>query len=343
MNNMGRAHLLVVLLFFITSVYAQQRSKVQVAFYNLENLFDTLDSPGVDDESFTPLGSKSWNRVRYQNKLDKLSKVILDMGKSEGFDTGPSIIGLCEVENHLVLRDLITSHRLKKSNYRISHFDSPDRRGIDVALLYRNNSFNLISAQAKAVYLHDPVNGTRIYTRDILLVKGEVNKEVMYLMVNHWPSRWGGRTKSQPNRIAAAGVARHLADSILKADSLANIIVMGDFNDDPDNISLTEYLHAGPELAKVNKKQLYNSSYPLFVQGMGTLKYRGNWNLFDQIILSQGLTDSVGLNHVATKIFKPDYLFQAEGKYAGYPLRTYGGRTYLNGYSDHLPTYILLK
>lgn len=327
------------------NVYSQNNKQQHIiSFYNLENLFDTLYSPEHNDNDFTPEGYKEWNSNRYWQKLENMSKVINDIGKEEGTKGGPSIVGICEVENKSVLEDLINTQNLKNSEFKYVHFDSPDSRGIDVALLYRAQHFKLTSAIAQPVYIFEPVTGKRIPTRDHLLVSGELDGKPVHFIVNHWPSRWGGQINSQPLRIAAAQVCRHLIDSITAVDSSSNVIVMGDLNDDPNNLSVEEYLFAGGDEKNLKKNQLYNCTYSIFADGAGTLKYRGIWNLFDQIIVSQSLlsaTNGIKLTH--TKIFNPDYLLQQEGKYKGYLLRTYGGKTYLNGYSDHFPSYIIIE
>lgn len=314
-----------------------------ISFYNLENLFDTIDAPGVNDEEYTPNGSKKWTSDRYNNKLNNLSKVINDIGNDVGIKGGPSILGVCEVENKAVLEDLISAKKLKKSGYSIIHYNSPDKRGIDVALLYRNKYFEPATSKTQSLYIYNPVNGKRIYTRDQLIVSGKLEGENIHIIVNHWPSRWGGELNSKPLRIAAAQVCRHVVDSLQKADSSAKIVVMGDFNDDPDNLSIESYLNATGNSTKLNSYNLYNATQPLFAKGYGTLKFRGEWNLFDQIILSAPMLDKPGISFISAGIFSPDYLLQQDGKFKGYPLRTFGGDTYLNGYSDHLPSYILVE
>jgi hypothetical protein len=337
--------ILVIIFVFCFKAYSQNsKNHCVISFYNLENLFDTINSPDTKDEEFTPEGSKEWDSKRYFQKLENMSQAISDIGKAEGMKGGPSILGVSEVENISVLKDLIHTKNLEKSGYKIVHYDSPDKRGIDVALLYRDKDFKLTSSKAQPVYIFNPVNGKRIYTRDQLLVSGELKGKSVHLIVNHWPSRWGGELQSQPLRIGAAKVCRHIVDSISKTDSIANIIIMGDFNDDPDNLSVESYLYAGSDKNSLKKKQLYNTTYPIFNSGTGTLKYRGKWNLFDQIIVSQPVIASTnGIKLIKTEIFNAEYLIQQDGKYKGSLLRTFGGKTYLNGYSDHFPSYIVVE
>lgn len=336
---------LLFLLISLTSTNSQTPdNKFVVSFYNLENLFDTVDSPEIRDEEYTPDGRKEWDSEKYSLKVENMSRVISDIGEAENLKGAPAIVGVCEVENMLVLEDLINHENLSDSHYKIIHQDSPDSRGIDVALLYRPDYFSPTNIKAQPVFLYDPVSGERIYTRDHLLVSGKLSGIDVHIIVNHWPSRWGGDIRSQPLRLAAAQVCRHLIDSVFTVDSLANIIVMGDFNDNPDNLSITAYLKASGEKISLEDGQLYNCTYSVFSEGKGTVKYWSNWNLFDQIIISQTVLDSGNdLQLIDTKIFSSEYLIQQDGKYKGYPLRTHGGRKYLAGYSDHLPSYIVLE
>ena len=336
----------VVLVLFFSAVFVHGqrfRGDRVIAFYNLENLFDTINTPEIRDGEFTPEGSKKWNAEKYEQKLNNISKVILGISGAEGKKGGPSVIGLCEVENEDVLRDLINRTPLGKSGYSIVHHQSPDWRGIDVALLYREKHFVPDTSVSQPVYLFDPVTGRRIATRDQLLVSGYLDGEKIFFIVNHWPSRWGGAMYSQPMRIAAAQVCRHIVDSVQKVDSLAKIIIMGDLNDDPDNLSVKYYLNACGTPDSLKAGQLYNCTYSIFKEGTGSLKYKGVWNLFDQFIVSSELLNSSkGFRVKKTEVFKPGYLIEQEGDYKGYPLRTYAGKKHLGGFSDHLPTYIVL-
>lgn len=337
---------ILLFLFACKIVYGQNtQNEFLVSFYNLENLFDTVNNDDVQDSEYTPEGRREWNTKRYQNKLDKLSEIISDIGSDDGFEKGPDVLGVCEVENKGVLEDLVRHEGLAKNKFQIVHYNSPERRGVDVALLYKKKNFKLIDSRPYALYLTDPITGDRIYTRDQLLVVGEFKKSKVHIIVNHWPSRWGGELRSRPLRLAAAQLSRHIADSLLKTDSLAKIIFMGDFNDDPTNQSIEKYLYASVDSTDLEENQLYNTSAPLFLDEKGSLLYRGKWNMFDQIIISQALLnpEKKGLGFNSFKVVTKDYLFQRGGKFEGYPLRTFGGKTYLNGYSDHLPVYMILK
>ncbi|GAF01502.1 endonuclease/exonuclease/phosphatase family protein [Saccharicrinis fermentans] len=314
-----------------------------IAFYNLENLFDTIDDRGIFDEEFTPGGSKAWNTQRYRSKLNNLSKVIADLGADQGMD-GPSLIGVSEVENRTVLEDLIHTDHLKDKGYAIVHFDSPDKRGIDVGLLYKASAFSLSTAKIYPLFIRDNESGERLYTRDQLLVTGKLNGDRMHIIVNHWPSRYGGQERSIASRKAAALLNRHIIDSLLLQDVHAKIITMGDLNDNPTDVSVSIHLDAHVTKKTLNQQALYNPLAKNFIQGNGTLYYKGTWNLFDQLVISQGfLNPTHGYEFDSVYIYHKPYLIQKEGDYKGYLLRTYGGSQYLNGYSDHLPVYMVLS
>jgi hypothetical protein len=319
-----------------------QADKIQVAFYNLENLFDTIDNANVKDGEFTPQGYAKWNSVKYLNKLEKLASVISGIGNAENTD-GPAVLGVCEVENKGVLLDLTQQEKLKKLSYSIVHADSPDKRGIDVALLYQEKYFSVKKVNTHTLYLTDPITGERIYTRDQIVVSGKLLGEPTSFIVNHWPSRRGGQIASAPKRMAAAQLNRHIIDSLYAVDNLQNIIIMGDFNDDPDNQSITEYLKAKHDVHTLHKNDLFDGMYNLFKNGQGTLCYHDKWNLFDQIIITENLIAGTGtLKFRSVSIYNPDYLKQHEGRFMNYPFRTLAGSKYLGGYSDHFPVYMIL-
>lgn len=329
-------------LFVPVAVDAQKVKSGIVAFYNLENLFDTINSPGVRDGEFTPEGSKRWTSVRYWEKIDNMAYVISNLGNG-GDLLGPAVIGLCEMENRAVLDDLVSNHRLKSSKYQIVHYDSPDRRGIDVALLYRPDFFTVQNSRSVPLII-DGDDGKRLYTRDQLVVSGVFDDEPMHFIVNHWPSRYGGEDRSLNTRIAAAHLTRALVDSILKTDAKAKVVVMGDLNDDPTDESVRVHLNTTHHPQKMKKGQLFNATEAPFRLGRGTLAYRGKWNLFDQIILTPAFVHKKrkGYKFYSVQIFNDSKIVQQSGRYKGYPHRTYVGNNYMAGYSDHFPVYILL-
>lgn len=320
---------------------ASDQEAVRAAFYNVENLFDTEDNPARQDDDFLPDSPKRWTAERYQDKLGKLARVVAALEY-------PVLLGLAEVENETVLRDLIKHVDLTEAGYDLVHYDSPDARGIDVALLYRTAFFTPVSSQAIPVTFED----SDYRSRDILLVSGTLGRDAKYnalhVLVNHWPSRRGGVAKSEPRRLAAAALARQTVDDLLQTDAAANVILMGDFNDEPTNRSITEGLRATGTVSGSDPSQLFNTVTALDEAGRGTYQFRGNWNMLDQIILSAGLVeDERGVDDYhylpeSAEVFMPDWLLQADGKYVGYPDRTYAGNKYLGGYSDHLPVYVEL-
>jgi endonuclease/exonuclease/phosphatase family metal-dependent hydrolase len=319
---------------------AQNSEIVSVGFYNLENFFDIYDDPNTKDEEYTPEGAKAWDSYKYNIKVNNMAYAVSNM-KAKKFDFLPAVIGVCEVENKQCLHDLVSHELLEKENYGIVHYDSPYRRGVDCALLYKKDDFELLSS--KAYTLENPLD-TGFRSRDQLLVTGLLNGDKVSFIVNHWPSRWGGQEKSSPLREMAADLTRKIVDELLTKDPKAKIVVMGDLNDDPNNKSVVENLRAKGNLRTLKKGDLYNTSFKTFSKGNGTLAYRGKWNLFDQIIVSQGfLVSNNGYKFNSFKIVNKDFLFNKEGKYKGYPHRTHGGGVFQKGYSDHLPVYIYLK
>lgn len=332
-----------VLLFFVSQeIIAQKLQGGIVAFYNLENLFDTINTPDVRDGEFTPEGSKNWNSEKYWEKIDNMAHVISQLGSAEGF-LGPQVIGLCEMENRAVLVDLVNNSNIKENNYQIVHYDSPDDRGIDVALLYQPNFFTVTSTRSVPLLIKGD-DGNRLYTRDHLVVSGLFDGEPMHFIVNHWPSRYGGEERSRGNRIAAARMTRSLVDSIVATDAEAKVIVMGDLNDDPTNESVRLYLKARQDKNRLKPGQLFNATEIPFKQGKGTLAYRGKWNMFDQMILTPSLVDKndKGYQFHSVHVYTHPKIVQQTGNYKGYPHRTYVGNNYMGGYSDHFPVYILL-
>jgi len=335
--------LLFFVIFFMGIESISQNYKAgAIAFYNLENLFDTIDTPGVRDTEFTPAGSKKWTGDKYWEKIHNMATVISKIGKKEGLP-GPAVIGVSEIENRSVLEDLVKDEALKEQNYRIVHYDSPDKRGVDVALLYQPRYFKVTNTSSVPLLINGD-NGKRLYTRDQLVVSGFFDGEEMHFIVNHWPSRRGGEARSRPLRDSAAALTRSIVDSILNLNSKAKIVVMGDLNDDPINESLTVYLKAAGDKKKLKDNDMYNPMYKMYKKGIGSLAYRDNWNLFDQIILSQAFlgNDYSTYKFRVAHVFNDKMLINKTGRFKGYPHRTYVGDTYKAGYSDHFPVYIII-
>ncbi len=334
-------------LFFIILAPLNQSKKYKirtVAFYNVENLFDTINNPETFDDDFTSKGKNHYTSKVYWDKIDKLSTVISQIG----FDktkTSPAIIGLAEVENRAVLEDLIKSKNLKKKRYEIIHFDSPDRRGIDVALLYQQEYFTPLNQESFEVKLWEET-GKRIYTRNILLVSGLLDDEIIHIIVSHWPSRRGGQIKSDPKRAKAAFVTQQIIEKIKLENKNAKIFIMGDFNDDPTDYSIKIGLNSKGKLENIDKNTLYNPMEQMYKKGLNTLGYRDGLNLFDQIIMTYDCV-SIDKKFQSYKfykagIFNPQYVISNQGRYKGYPFRSFQNNNYSGGYSDHFPVYIYL-
>jgi predicted extracellular nuclease len=311
-----------------------------VAFYNVENLFDTKDDPSINDDDFLPDGDYKWTYERYLHKLDQLGKVIgqIDEGKA------PEMIGLCEVENRQVLEDLVQTSRLREAAYQIVHEESPDERGIDVALLYHPNFFKPFRQESiETVFPEDADDKTR----DILFVSGTTGiNDTLHVLVNHFPSRRGGAEASEPKRMFVARQLRTVVDSLLADNPQVKIIIMGDFNDTPTDKSIKEILQASGDMGQLKSGEMFNAMYALEMSDKGTYCYRDNWEMLDQIILSTGLVQQNGGYHYvesSAMIFEKPWLKQKEEKYLGYPDRTYGGRKYLGGYSDHFAVKVELR
>ncbi len=326
-----------------------QESSIRViAFYNLENLFDTIDDPETYDQDYTPSGKFNYTSDDYRKKLYQLSSVIRDIGSPIG-RKGPDILGVSEIENRMVLEDLISVPALDSMQYAIIHLDSPDRRGIDVALIYRKEEFFPLSHEAREVRIWSD-SGERLYTRDILWVHGILDAEEIHFLVNHWPSRRGGVSRSSPKRMRAARVNRMIMEEIRAREPDAKIVIMGDFNDDPKDKSLTEGLGARPSKSLDGKLpdsvEMINPMIHLFKKGYNTLVYRDQIHLFDQILLSSNFFDSnqeSGLRYRSVGIHNPYRLFVLEGRYKGYPNRSFQNGKYNGGFSDHFPVYVELS
>lgn len=339
--------LLLVIITFVTglqSAYSQEAGKEYfltcVGFYNIENLFDTIDSPDTRDTEFTPGGSAAWTGERYTKKLTDLAGVIYSIGTDINPD-GVAILGLSEMENRDVLEDLVKEPLLSERNYQVIHFDSPDERGVDVGMIYQPKYFEPVSE--KSYYLG--IEGMDDFkTRDQLVVSGILGNETIHLIVNHWPSRRGGEKRSQPLRMAAAKLNRHIIDSLLSKDKNAKIIVMGDLNDNPTDKSVKTCLRSSGNSEHLRNGELFNPMVGLYKKGIGSNAWRDTWSLFDQILVSPGLTgsDLSSLKLFKTLVFNKKSMAQKEGRYKGYPYRTYAGGVYLGGYSDHFPVYIYL-
>jgi hypothetical protein len=336
-------------LFIVPFIGFSQKNNYKVAmvgFYNLENFYDTIDNPIVSDEEFTPAGPKNYNSKIYWDKVQRLATVLSQMGTDVSGIPNPdglSIIGVAEIENDTVLTDLVNHPLLKNRGYKIVHYDSRDVRGIDVGMLYNPKRF--VVEKSDKLFVKLPSGSKDAwFTRDVLWVRGKLDGESIDVYVNHWPSRSGGEERSAPARAAAAGVVRHHMDSVDKADGYQKVVIMGDLNDDPVSPSMTEVLKAKGKQKDVREGGLFNPWMELYKNGIGTLAYQDNWNLFDQIVISYPWLnkEQSGYFFFQRFIFNKEYMMENVGRYKGYPMRTWDGNTYRGGYSDHFPTYIVL-
>ncbi|MCA0958517.1 endonuclease [Muricauda ruestringensis] len=310
----------------------KKKNRYTIAFYNLENFFDTKDDPYLLDDDFTPKGFRKWDEHKFGKKVKRIAKAISKIGRKESVHP-PVLIGMAEVENKFVVEKILHAHKLRNTAYDVIHFDSPDERGIDTALVYHKQHFKVLDAQTIPLIV-DNTNGERDFTRDILYVKGVLHQEEIHVFVNHWPSRREGADETNFKRVKAAKTILDKLE-IMQGDS-DNIIIMGDFNDDPRSESIQTLMETGRFINPMNK---------LLSPKTGSANYRGNWNLFDQILISHSFLNFQAGTHsfVEAKIFAPRFLKEWHGKYKGNPFRTYAGGSYLGGYSDHFPVYVILE
>ena len=330
------------LLLSITAGAQKTNQKTQsagLAFYNLENLFDTIpNNPLGRDAEFTPTGSRQWDGRKYWSKIGNLARAIASF-TSTTTPYGPAVIGVSEIENRSVLEDLVNDPQIKPWNLQIVHHDSPDKRGVDVGLLYNPRYFKVENVT------NHTLTELSFATRDQMCVVGKLLGQRIAVIVNHWPSRLGGEEQSSPNREAAARLCLAIADSLWKVDPDMGVVIMGDLNDDPQNKSCAKVLGAKKSAKDIGPHEFYNPWWKKLDEGIGTLAYKSSWNLFDQIIISGNLVDSpeTDWHYWRAEVLNRDFLRDTEGSRQGYPLRTYSGGVFLNGYSDHFPTEVFLR
>lgn len=343
---MKTALTLLIFIVLSTSVFAQKQA--MIAFWNVENLFDTIDDPAINDQEFLPTSKNAWTSERYNTKLKNTAHVILEMNQGKG----PDILGMAEVENRGVLVDLTTKTNLKKQNYGIVHYDSPDQRGIDVALIYKTKSFTVLSSSHVPVKLYpdeyDSGSDSAVPrpTRDILVVRGILNKkDTICILVNHWPSRLGGTEHSGPKRMAAANTERRICDSLMKLYPNIQILSMGDFNDEPTDKSLQSLTHLILDTYYGAPNKIFdNMMDSIKASGDGTHYYKKEKSCLDQILVTPNLRERKSYYVTQAYIFKPEWIFAEVYKGDGLsPKRTWAGTRYIGGYSDHLPVYVTLR
>ena len=335
--------MLCMALLAVATISAQDKP-YSVVFYNLENLFDIYNDPETHDDEFTPHGVKQWNEIRYQKKLTNMERVLFDIAAQQ--KEYPIVIGVSEIENRSVLEDLISQPKLKGANYRICHYDSPDARGVDVAFLYRSDVFKIQGSDNIKLHVEGLPN---FRTRDLVVMWGTIEDEPFYFLVSHWPSRLGGKEASQFKRDACAKQIREIKDSLLRENPATKVIVMGDFNDDATDDSIVEVMGAKGKVWELEKGDFFNPYNEMLRAGLGTLAYQDEWNLFDNICVTENLVNAdrgtlklIKGNKYYGNIFTRPYMLQLEGQYKNYPLRTFVTNNFQNGFSDHFPVYIYI-
>ena len=341
---MKKTVLMLCMALFTVATLSAQDKPYSVVFYNLENLFDIYDDPETHDDEFTPQGVKQWNQTRYEKKLWNMERVLFDIAAQQ--KEYPIVIGVSEIENRSVLEDLISQPKLKGANYRICHYDSPDARGVDVAFLYRADVFKLEGSDNIKLHVEGLPN---FRTRDLVVMWGTIDEEPFYFLVSHWPSRLGGKEASQFKRDACATQIREIKDSLLRENPATKVVVMGDFNDDATDDSIVEVMGAKGKVKELEPGDFFNPYNEMLRAGLGTLAYQDEWNLFDNICVTENLVnaESGKLRILKGKkyygnIFTRPYMLQLEGQYKNYPLRTFVSNNFQDGYSDHFPVYIYI-
>lgn len=349
--------IVIIALVFLAglSIHAQTRQNYVVGFYNLENLFDTYDDPVKNDEEFLPEGKNQWTEVKYQKKLFNMATVIAEMAKAnKAFHT---ILGVSEIENRLVLEDLVSHPLLSDANFQIVHYDGPDRRGVDVGLLYRADQFEYMGSESIPFSFEDtqvPITLSKeeqdyFRTRDILMVHGLIDGEHIAFYVAHLPSRIGG--KGSDLRSLGADIIKRHSDRLSQKYPGIKMIVMGDMNDDPHDASMSKWLGAVRNIEDTQKGGFFNPFWDMLLDGYGSLGYRDVWSIYDQVIPSETLVNApentlkvqkIGKKGYYGAIFKRPFMVTQQGQYKNYPFRTFSNGKFVNGYSDHFPAYIVI-
>lgn len=352
------AAIALLLLVLLPGTIGAQNAKQNyvIGFYNLENLFDIYDDPAKNDAQFLPDGSNHWTAEKYEHKLKNMAHVIAEMAKANG--RWHTILGISEIENRLVIEDLISEPEIAKADYQIVHYDGPDRRGVDVALLYNPRQFKLL--ESKSIPYEFIKNGPLDYpltqeeqdyfrTRDILMVRGTIDGEMFAFFVTHLPSRVGG--KGAELRSGGAILIYRYARVLMRRYPDIKIVVMGDMNDDPFDDSMAKWLHGRETIGEMGPADFFNPYWSMLKAGFGSLCYQGTWSIYDQELVNYNLANApegtlriqpIGRNGYYGYIFKRPFMTTQKGKYKGYPYRTFSGGAFIGGYSDHYPTFIVV-
>lgn len=348
--------ILLMLTILASGVYAQGRKSYVIGFYNLENLFDTSHDDGKNDYEYLPDGANQWTEAKYEKKLHNMASVIKAMADdNKAFH---AILGVSEIENRHVLEDLVSQPEIAGANYQIVHYDGPDRRGVDVGLLYRPEAFEVLDTRSipftfdsKSITFDMSKDDQDYFrTRDVLMVRGLLGGEMFAFFVAHLPSRIGGK----------GGDLRSRGGEIIYEESMKlekefpgiKIVVMGDMNDNPTDPSMTAFMHAQEDIAKVGKTDFYSPFISMFKAGFGSLAYRGEWSIFDLILVNESIVNApkgslriipIVKKKYYARIFHKPFMTQQEGPYKDTPMRTYSNGSFVGGYSDHYPTYIVVS
>ena len=351
--------LLILLLFLLVAsgVDAQQRKEYVMGFYNLENLFDIYDDPVKNDEEYLPDGKNKWTEVKYRKKLQNMAKVIRSMKEDNG--VWHSVLGVSEIENRLVLEDLVIEPQIAEANYQIIHYDGPDRRGVDVALLYKPEDFKYIESESipftfegsSIDFLMDKQQQDDFRTRDILMVHGLVGGEHFAIYVAHLPSRAGGKKGGNQLRDRGAEIMYDHAMKMQEKHPGIKIVCMGDMNDNPTDSSMAEYLHGKEKIADVTSSDMFSPFVEMLKAGYGSLAYQGVWSIYDLILVNNALANApdgglkirpLGKQGFYGRVYKKPFMITQKGQYKNYPFRTFSNGAFVGGFSDHYPTYIVV-
>ena len=345
------------LVLFCTGADAQKSRNHVIGFYNLENLFDVYNDPVKNDEEFLPEGKNKWTEAKYQKKLQNMAKVIKAMKEENG--VWHAVLGVSEIENRLVLEDLVWDEQIREANYQIIHYDGPDRRGVDVALLYDPKVFTFIESESipftfegsSIDFIMTKEQQDYFKTRDILMVHGTIDGEHFAFYVAHLPSRAGGKKGGNQLRDRGGEIIYNHAMQMQAKYPGIKIICMGDMNDNPTDPSMAEYLHGKEFMADVTDADFFSPFTSMLKAGFGSLAYQGVWSIYDLLLVNNALTHpqegTFGLRQLNKKgyygrIFNAKFLTNQSGQYKGTPFRTFSNGAFIGGYSDHYPTYIVI-
>ncbi len=346
---------LLVLLVTMTACAGTPKRYI-LGFYNVENLFDTYHDEGKNDYEFLPDGKNKWTEPKYEKKLHNIATVIKAMAdENKAFHT---VLGLSEVENRHVLEDLVNQPEIESANYQIVHYDGPDRRGVDVALLYRTDQFTVEESQSipfdflsrDIEFSMNKEEQDYFRTRDLLMVRGKLDGEMFAFFVAHLPSRIGG--KGQDLRSRGAEIIYEHSMELMKKYPGIKIMVMGDMNDNPTDESMVKYMHGKEFTSEVGKTDFFSPFISMLKAGYGSLAYRGSWNIYDIILVNESLVNAnkgqlrivpIVKKQYYGRVFNQPFMVQQEGQYKGTPFRTFSNGTFIGGYSDHYPTYIVVS